>query len=140
MGSVFNVTDSFLSENCKIGQKSRGTHRVESKEQEETNRNDLAGWDHVLNLAWGEKAQSWFGVGGSAAWKDFLAKQSLPPGMSGQPPEFSTCRSLSLVTSFTLSPSSAPVVPSSIHSHRLRQQRWAQRVGGNLPQAPARDS
>ena len=36
--------------------------------KEEKNRKYLIGWDHIVNLVWGKKAQGWLGVWGLADW------------------------------------------------------------------------
>lgn len=43
---------------------------IGSRIKEEASRKGLGGWDHVLDLVWGEKAHSRLGTWGLAAWVD----------------------------------------------------------------------
>lgn len=49
--------------------------------EDEKNRRYLTGWEHILNLVWGNKyrAQSWLGTWGLADWihSTFLVKWSI---------------------------------------------------------------
>lgn len=60
--------DSLLLEKCKMGwMASLFLIGKGIKYNEEINKKYLIGWDHRVNLIWGEKTQNWIGVWGLAA-------------------------------------------------------------------------
>lgn len=49
-----------------MGWRARSFIRQRIKNKEERTREYLTGWGHIVNLVWGEKAESWLGVWGLA--------------------------------------------------------------------------
>lgn len=58
--------DSLLSDNHKMELKAKTFHGLKNKQQGRANRKYLTGRDHLINLMWDKKGQSWLGIRGMA--------------------------------------------------------------------------
>ena len=48
-----------------MGQKTGNFYRIKNKKE---NKKYLIGWSYIVNLVWGQKTESWFGIWRLADW------------------------------------------------------------------------